>query len=115
MSHHDVMGVIGKMWQDMSDADKAVSRVVSTRLSREFINGFQIYNNAAASAKEQYSQKKQAYAARSPEEVAAANALAATVGYIVPTCTWQMLMNSRRSRNNPVNEFRRRPLLLMKL
>ncbi|KAG6845820.1 hypothetical protein H0H87_002508 [Tephrocybe sp. NHM501043] len=56
LSNPDLLALISAKWSEMSEADKAV------------------YNQAVASAKEQYSKEKTAYDARSPEEVAAANA-----------------------------------------
>ncbi|KAG6918491.1 hypothetical protein DXG01_013851 [Tephrocybe rancida] len=56
LSNPDLLALISQKWSEMSEEDKAV------------------YNKAVASAKEQYSNEKKAYDARSPEEVAAANA-----------------------------------------
>ncbi|KAF8628170.1 hypothetical protein AX17_006040 [Amanita inopinata Kibby_2008] len=59
VSNNELLGIIAKQWQEMSDEDKAV------------------YTQAMASAKERYSQDKKAYDSRTPEEIEAANAAAA--------------------------------------
>ncbi|KAG6878342.1 hypothetical protein C0993_008100 [Termitomyces sp. T159_Od127] len=56
LNNVDLLALISQKWSEMSEEDKAV------------------YTKANASAKEQYSNEKKAYEARSPEEVAAANA-----------------------------------------
>ncbi|KAG5639343.1 hypothetical protein H0H81_004064 [Sphagnurus paluster] len=56
ITNAELLALIAKKWGEMSEADK------------------EVYNKAVANAKEQYSNEKKAYDARSPEEVAAANA-----------------------------------------
>ncbi|KAG5350301.1 hypothetical protein C0989_011702 [Termitomyces sp. Mn162] len=70
LSNPDLLALISQKWSEMSEEDKAV------------------YTKANASAKEQYSNEKKAYEARSPEEVAAANAAAeAALAVSIHRCT----------------------------
>jgi len=59
MSNHELLNMIAKQWQEMSEEDKAV------------------YHQAMTTAKERYSQDKKAYDNRTPEEIQAANAAVA--------------------------------------
>jgi hypothetical protein len=78
VTNSELLNIIAKQWAEMSEADKAVRRVALLLLLLLLISWFlQVYNNAVASAKEQYSQEKKAYDSRSPEEVEAANAATA--------------------------------------
>ncbi|KAF8351078.1 hypothetical protein F5887DRAFT_935823 [Amanita rubescens] len=61
MSNSELLTMISKQWQEMSEEDKAV------------------YHQFMADAKERYSQDKKAYDNRTAEEVEAANAAAAAV------------------------------------
>ncbi|KAG6865562.1 hypothetical protein C0991_001455 [Blastosporella zonata] len=56
LSNPDLLAMISDKWSKMTDDEKAV------------------YNKAVSSAKELYAEEKKAYDARTPEEVAAANA-----------------------------------------
>ncbi|KAF8169512.1 high mobility group box domain-containing protein [Pholiota molesta] len=59
LSNSDLLGLISEQWKQMSDEQK------------------ETYNQAMKTAKAQYSAEKQAYDARTPEEIEAANAAAA--------------------------------------
>lgn len=66
ITNAELLVLISRKWAELSEEDKAV------------------YTKAVANAKEQYSNEKKAYDARSPEEVAKADATAAAALAVRP-------------------------------
>ncbi|KAH9483015.1 Non-histone chromosomal protein 6 [Psilocybe cubensis] len=63
LSNQDLLTLIADQWKNMSEEQKAASRVA--------------YNKAMQTAKDQYTEEKKAYDNRTPQEIEAANAAAA--------------------------------------